>query len=168
VLLVQAEGVRELGTSVRTCALAGPVPITMCLRFGSHRPAGPCSGNSRVSTRWLSACARARSGGIRGPWLLPWIGCAGGLSGTGSAPGSGLGHRDVEHRHGAEEHALLASLVPLRVALLDGDRREDSDGALAVADAAVELQNARNPATYVGMMPHAWHSIAISHWFPRL
>ena len=86
----------------------------------------------------LDACSRARrrercSGAIRWWWLSPVIGCAGGASGTGSMPGSGSVIADVEDGHGAEEDALLAGLLAVLVALLDGDGGEDPDRLLALA-----------------------------------
>jgi hypothetical protein len=54
--------------------------------------------------------------------------------------GQRVGHRDVPHRHRAEEDFLLAGLVAFVVALLDGDRGEDADRALALAHAAVEIE----------------------------
>jgi hypothetical protein len=55
-------------------------------------------------------------------------------------PRQSVGHRDIEDRHGSEEHLLLAGLLAVLVALLDGDGGEDADRGLAFADAAVEVE----------------------------
>ena len=80
------------------------------------------------------------SGAIRWRWLSPVIGCDGGASGTGSLPGSGSVIETSKTGHGAEEDLLLAGLLAVLVALLDGDGGEDVDRLLALADAAVEVE----------------------------
>ena len=54
--------------------------------------------------------------------------------------GQRVGHRDVEDRDGAEEDLLLAGVLAVLVALLDGDGGEDADRLLALAHAAVEIE----------------------------
>jgi hypothetical protein len=54
--------------------------------------------------------------------------------------GQRVGHRDVPHAHGAEEDTLLASVLAVVVATLDGDRGEDPDRGLPLANAAVQRQ----------------------------
>jgi hypothetical protein len=54
--------------------------------------------------------------------------------------GQRVGHRDVEDRDGAEEDLLLAGVLAVLVALLDGEGGEDADRLLALADAAVAIE----------------------------
>jgi hypothetical protein len=51
-----------------------------------------------------------------------------------------VGHADIEDRDGAEEDLSLAGVVAVCVALLDGHWGEDANRLLALADAAVELE----------------------------
>ena len=73
-------------------------------------------------------------------WLSPVIGCDGGESGTGSLPGSGSVM--LTSKTGTVRKKVLVSPVSLAVgvALLDGDRGEDADRLLALAHAAVEIE----------------------------
>ena len=79
-----------------------------------------------------------------------------------------VSHRDVEDRDGPEEDPLLACLLAVVATAFDGDRREDPDGGLALADTAVERDEGMEAGDVVGLMPRAWHPQAISHWLRRL
>jgi len=59
--------------------------------------------------------------------------------------GQWVGLRDVEDRHRSEEDALLAGLLAIVVALLDGDGAEDLDRLLALTDAAIEGEEGAKP-----------------------
>jgi hypothetical protein len=82
--------------------------------------------------------------------------------------GQRVGHRDVEDRDGAEEDLLLAGVLAVLVALLDGEGGEDADRLLTLADAAVAIEEGAE-AGDVGRRDAAVVALdRASIWFPRL
>jgi hypothetical protein len=89
-----------------------------------------CSGSLQTSNALpeLAPAPRAARSGPRGcrPRSAAPAASAGGLD-----PGQRRGLRDVEDRHRPEEDPLLAAVLAAVVKLVDGDRRQDLDRALA-------------------------------------
>lgn len=78
----------------------------------------------------------------------------------------GLGLGEPEHECGLEEHAPLAGLLALLVALLDGDGARILSAFSFLRTHLPSFSQVRNPATRSGTIPRSWHCKAISMQLP--
>jgi hypothetical protein len=96
------------------------------------------------------------------------IGADGGASGTGFLPGSGS-VIETSHTLTARKKMRFSPVSsPLSSRPLTATGARIRIAGCPLRTQRLSARKARKPATYVGVMPRAWHSQAISHWLRRL